>query len=61
MSQIFKYAVSDELIRKNPCDNVDLEIPSNKKKEREALLSQLPHLDQKKTVYPVVSSRIILT
>ena len=24
-------------------------------------LSQLPHLDQKKTVYPVVSSRIILT
>ena len=27
----------------------------------ETLLSQLPHLDQKKTVYPVVSSRIILT
>ena len=52
MSQIFKYAVSDELIRKNPCDNVDLEIPSNKKKEREALplddykeiISNLPKL-----------------
>jgi len=27
----------------------------------EAVVSQLPHLDQKKTVYPVVSSRIILT
>ena len=37
LSQIFKYAVSDELIRKNPCDSVDLVIPSNKKRERRAL------------------------
>ena len=41
LSQVLKYALSDELIRKNPCDSVDLVIPSNKKKERHALpLSQ---------------------
>ena len=37
LRQILKYAVSDELIKKNPCDSVDLEIPSDKKKERQAL------------------------
>ncbi len=29
--------LTDELIRKNPCESVDLEIPSDKKKERTAL------------------------
>jgi len=37
LSQIFKYAVSDEIIRKNPCESVDIVIPSNKKAERKAL------------------------
>lgn len=37
LSQVFKYALSDELIRKNPCDSVDLVIPSSRKKERHAL------------------------
>ncbi len=37
LSQIFKYAVSDELVKKNPCDSVDLEIPSDRKKVRKAL------------------------
>ena len=37
LSQIFKYAVSDELIRKNPCTSVDIVIPSDRKKERHAL------------------------
>ena len=37
LSQILKYAVSDELIKKNPCDSVDIEIPSDKKKIRQAL------------------------
>ena len=30
LHQIMKYAVSDELIRKNPCESVDIVIPSNK-------------------------------
>lgn len=37
LSQIFRYAVSDELVKKNPCDSVDIEIPSDKKKVRKAL------------------------
>ena len=37
LSQIFKYAISDELIKKNPCLSVDIEIPSDKKSERTAL------------------------
>ena len=30
--------MSDELIRKNPCDSVDIVIPSNRKSERKALI-----------------------
>ena len=37
LSQIFKYAISDELVRKNPCSSVDIVIPSERKKERQAL------------------------
>lgn len=37
LSQIFKYAINDELITKNPCCDVDIDIPSNKVTEREAL------------------------
>ena len=37
LHQIMKYAVSDELIRKNPCESVDIVIPSSKVKERTAL------------------------
>ena len=37
LHQIMKYAVSDEIIRKNPCESVDIVIPSNKVKERKAL------------------------
>ncbi len=37
LSQIFKYAVSDDLIKKNPCESVDLVIPSSRKSERKAL------------------------
>ena len=37
LHQIMKYAVSDELILKNPCESVDIVIPSNKVKERKAL------------------------
>ncbi len=37
LSQIMKYAISDELIKRNPCDSKDLEIPSDKKKVRNAL------------------------
>ena len=37
LSQIFKYAVSDDLIKKNPCESVDLVIPSTRKSERKAL------------------------
>ena len=37
LSQVLKYALSDELIRKNPCCSVDLVIPSDKKNERKAL------------------------
>ena len=52
LHQIMKYAVSDEIIRKNPCESVDIIIPSSKVKEREALplkqfqeiLSNLPNL-----------------
>ena len=37
LSQILKYATDDGLIKKNPCTSHDLEIPSDKKTEREAL------------------------
>ena len=37
LSQVLKYAVSDELINKNPCDSVDIVIPSDKVNERKAL------------------------
>ncbi len=37
LSQVFKYAMSDELIRRNPCCSVDIVIPSDRKKERQAL------------------------
>ncbi len=37
LSQIMKYAVSDELIKKNPCNNMDIDIPSDKVSIREAL------------------------
>ena len=37
LSQIMKYAVNDDLIKKNPCDSPDLVIPSDRKTEREAL------------------------
>ena len=37
LSQVFKYAMSDELIRRNPCSSVDIVIPSDRKKERQAL------------------------
>lgn len=53
LHQIFRYALSDGLIAKNPCDSVDLEIPSDKVTSREALridqfrdiLSKLSELD----------------
>lgn len=35
--QIMKYAVSDEIIKRNPCNNVDIEIPSDKVTYRDAL------------------------
>ena len=37
LSQIMKYAVDDGLIKKNPCESHDLENPSDRKTEREAL------------------------
>lgn len=37
LSQIFQYAISDGIISKNPCSSKDLEIPSSKKKNRQAL------------------------
>ena len=37
LSQIFRYAISDSLITKNPCNNLDVEIPSTKRKVRSAL------------------------
>lgn len=37
LSQIMRYAVADGLITKNPCLSLDIEIPSDKKTEREAL------------------------
>ena len=37
LHQVLKYAVSDEIIRKNPCESVDIVIPSSKVKERKAL------------------------
>ncbi len=52
LSQIFKYAISDELVTKNPCSNMDIEIPSEKRSVRLALpieqyhdiISHLPEL-----------------
>ena len=52
LSQIFKYAISDELVTKNPCSNMDIEIPSDKRSVRIALpieqyhdiISHLPEL-----------------
>lgn len=40
LSQIMKYAISDGIIDKNPCDNLDIEIPSDKVTVREALTIQ---------------------
>ena len=37
LSQIFQYAISDGLVSKNPCMSKDVEIPSTKKKPRQAL------------------------
>ena len=37
LSQVFRYAVSDELVIKNPCISMDIEIPSTKRSERFAL------------------------
>ena len=37
LSQIMKYAVSDEIIKRNPCSNVDIEIPSDRVSVRQAL------------------------
>lgn len=37
LSQIFRYCESDELIDKNPCENADIEIPSDKVTKRDAL------------------------
>lgn len=37
LSQIMKYAISDGIIDKNPCDNIDIEIPSDKVTVRKAL------------------------
>ena len=37
LHQVLKYAVSDEIIRRNPCESVDIVIPSSKVKERQAL------------------------
>ena len=37
LSQIFRYAISDELLAKNPCVNLDVEIPSTKCTIRQSL------------------------
>ena len=37
LSQVFHYAISDELVSKNPCSNLDVEIPSTKCTIRQAL------------------------
>lgn len=37
LSQVFHYAISDELLVKNPCCNLDVEIPSTKCSIRQAL------------------------
>ena len=37
LSQIFHYAISDELVTRNPCNNMDIEIPSTKRTVRSAL------------------------
>lgn len=37
LSQIMKYAINDELIVKNPCSDIDIEIPSDKKTVRQPL------------------------
>ena len=55
LSQIFKYAISDSLISKNPCSNLDVEIPSTKRHSRFALpieyfheiITHLPMLELK--------------
>ncbi len=51
LSQIMKYAVSDEIIKRNPCSNVDIEIPSDRVSVREALPAEeyrdiISHLDK---------------
>lgn len=38
LSQIMKYAINDGIIDKNPCADLDIEIPSDRKKVREALV-----------------------
>lgn len=37
LSQIFHYAISDELVTRNPCNNMDVEIPSTRRTVRSAL------------------------
>ena len=37
LHQIFKYAVNDGIVTKNPCESLDIEIPSNRAEQREAL------------------------
>ena len=37
LSQILKYAINDGIIVKNPCSDMDIDIPSDKKKIRDAL------------------------
>lgn len=37
LHQMLRYAVSDDLIKKNPCDSVDIEIPSDRVEYRDAL------------------------
>ena len=43
LSQIFQYAISDGLILKNPCMSKDVDIPSSKKKLRQALPIEFYH------------------
>lgn len=37
LKQIYKYAISDGLVQRNPCESVDLFIPSDKETRRQAL------------------------
>lgn len=37
LKQIYKYAISDGLVQRNPCESVDLYIPSDKETRRQAL------------------------